>query len=82
MKGGRNTKERTDRRPSYPSDQWVKKIHATTKVWVKVAMAIAYLMSVSVVALGLAVYYVFFWAPAPGLTKPTNNFTVPGEIGN
>ncbi|KAL2078772.1 hypothetical protein ACEWY4_026457 [Coilia grayii] len=68
MRGARSAKERVDRRPSYPSDQWVKKLHATTKVWVKVAMAVAYVLSVSLVALGLAVYYVAFWTPTTNTT--------------
>lgn len=62
MRGSRAAKER-DRRPSYPSDQLVKKMHPTTKVWVKVSMAVAYVLSVSLVALGLAVYYIAFWTP-------------------
>lgn len=79
MKGVRSTKDRADRRPSYPSDQWVKKIHATTRVWVKVAMAIGYLICISVVPLCLVVFYVCFWTPdhVANATVPEQNNSCP-----
>lgn len=52
------------RRASYPADQWLNQAKSSTKVWVKVAMGIAYFLCVSVAAFVLAVYYVFFWTPA------------------
>ncbi|CAL8334569.1 unnamed protein product [Boreogadus saida] len=51
------------RRPSYPGDQRVKHANLSTKIWVKVAMAIAYFLCVSVAAFILVIYYVFFWTP-------------------
>lgn len=51
------------RRPSYPGDQRVKHVNMSTKIWVKVAMAIAYFLCVSVAAFVLVIYYVFFWTP-------------------
>ncbi|ROL53373.1 putative transmembrane protein INAFM2 [Anabarilius grahami] len=53
------------RRPSYPGDQRVKHAKRATKIWVKVAMGIAYFLCVSVAAFFLAIYYVFFWKPDP-----------------
>lgn len=50
-----------DRRPSFPGDQRVKHASITTKIWVKVAMAIAYFLCVSVASFILVIYYVFFW---------------------
>ncbi|KAG7274626.1 hypothetical protein CRUP_009669 [Coryphaenoides rupestris] len=41
----------------------VKHTNLSTKIWVKVAMAIAYFLCVSVAAFILVVYYVFFWTP-------------------
>ncbi|KAG7274627.1 hypothetical protein CRUP_009670 [Coryphaenoides rupestris] len=74
--GGRDTKQQQQqkqkqqqqqqheqRRPSYPGDQRVKHTNLSTKIWVKVAMAIAYFLCVSVAAFILVVYYVFFWTP-------------------
>ena len=51
------------RRPSYPGDQRVKHANIATKIWVKVAMAIAYFLCISVSAFILVIYYVFFWTP-------------------
>lgn len=51
------------RRPSYPADQWINQAKSSTKVWVKVAMGIAYFLCVSIAAFFLAIYYVFFWTP-------------------
>lgn len=50
-------------RPSYPGDQRVKHANRATKIWVKVAMGIAYFLCVSVAAFFLAIYYVLFWTP-------------------
>lgn len=52
-----------ERRPSYPGDQRVKHANRATKIWVKVAMGIAYFLCVSIAAFFLAIYYVFFWTP-------------------
>lgn len=52
-----------ERRPSYPGDQRVKHANRATKIWVKVAMGIAYFLCVSVAAFFLAIYYVLFWTP-------------------
>jgi len=62
------------RRPSYPGDQRVKHAKRATKIWVKVAMGIAYFMCVSVAAFFLAIYYVLFWTPgdSKNTTKTTN----------
>lgn len=51
------------RRPSLPADQWLNHAKSSTKLWVKVAMGIAYFLCVSIAAFFLAVYYVFFWTP-------------------
>lgn len=53
------------RRPSYPGELRAKHTNMSTKIWVKVAMAIAYFLCVSVAALILVIYYVFFWTPDP-----------------
>lgn len=55
----------TKRRPSYPGELRAKHANMSTKIWVKVAMAIAYFLCVSVAAFILVVYYVFFWTPDP-----------------
>ncbi|XP_029964173.1 putative transmembrane protein INAFM2 [Salarias fasciatus] len=52
-----------DRRPSYPGELRAKHATMSSKVWVKVAMAIAYFLCVSVAAFILVIYYVFFWTP-------------------
>ncbi|KPP69147.1 hypothetical protein Z043_112120 [Scleropages formosus] len=75
MKDGANNgkgkwSDRAHRRPSYPGEQWVKRANTSTKTWVKVAMAIVYFLSVSVVACILVIYYVIFWTP-----NTTNNST-------
>ncbi|KAI4898723.1 hypothetical protein NFI96_005507 [Prochilodus magdalenae] len=59
-----------DRRPSYPGDQWIRQANSATKIWVKVAMGIAYFLCVSIAAFVLAIYYVVFWRP--------DNSTLPG----
>ncbi|XP_061576192.1 putative transmembrane protein INAFM2 [Cololabis saira] len=51
------------RRPSYPGELRAKHANMSTKIWVKVAMAIAYFLCVSVAAFILVIYYVFFWTP-------------------
>lgn len=53
------------RRPSYPGELRAKHVNMSTKIWVKVAMAIAYFLCVSVAAFFLVIYYVFFWTPNP-----------------
>lgn len=53
------------RRPSYPGELRAKHANMSTKIWVKVAMAIVYFLCVSVAAFILVIYYVFFWTPAP-----------------
>ncbi|KAK2913046.1 hypothetical protein Q8A73_007159 [Channa argus] len=53
------------RRPSYPGELRAKHANMSTKIWVKVAMAIAYFFCVSVAAFILVIYYVFFWTPDP-----------------
>lgn len=53
------------RRPSYPGELRAKHTNMSTKIWVKVAMAIVYFLCVSVAALILVIYYVFFWTPDP-----------------
>lgn len=51
-----------ERRPSYPGEQLrAKHANMSTKIWVKVAMAIAYFLCVSVAAFILVIYYTFFW---------------------
>uniref|UniRef100_A0A671N385 InaF motif containing 2 n=1 Tax=Sinocyclocheilus anshuiensis TaxID=1608454 RepID=A0A671N385_9TELE len=52
-----------ERRPSYPGDQRVRHANRATKIWVKVAMGIAYFLCVSIAAFFLAIYYVLFWTP-------------------
>lgn len=51
------------RRPSYPGELRAKHTNMSTKIWVKVAMAIVYFLCVSVAAFILVIYYVFFWRP-------------------
>lgn len=68
MRGGRKDaggrlSSSASRRPSYPADQWLNQAKSSTKVWIKVAMGIAYFLCVSIAAFFLAVYYVFFWTP-------------------
>jgi len=53
------------RRPSYPGELRAKHANMSTKIWVKVAMAITYFLCVSVAAFILVIYYVFFWKPDP-----------------
>uniref|UniRef100_A0A3B4B5S5 InaF motif containing 2 n=1 Tax=Periophthalmus magnuspinnatus TaxID=409849 RepID=A0A3B4B5S5_9GOBI len=52
------------RRPSYPGELRDKQARRSTRIWVKVAMAVAYFMCVSVAAFVLVIYYVFFWKPS------------------
>ncbi|KAK5869169.1 hypothetical protein PBY51_010121 [Eleginops maclovinus] len=59
------------RRPSYPGELRAKHVNMSTKIWVKVAMAIAYFLCVSVAAFILVIYYVFFWTP-----DQHNNITI------
>lgn len=58
------------RRPSYPGELRAKHANMSTKIWVKVAMAIVYFLCVSVAAFILVIYYVFVWTP-----DPYNNIT-------
>lgn len=53
------------RRPSYPGELRAKHVNMSTKIWIKVAMAIVYFLCVSVAAFILVIYYVFFWTPDP-----------------
>lgn len=53
------------RRPSYPGELRAKHANMSTKIWVKVAMAIVYFLCVSVAAFILVIYYVFIWTPDP-----------------
>ncbi|KAK2880990.1 hypothetical protein Q8A67_018258 [Cirrhinus molitorella] len=63
-----------ERRPSYPGDQRVKHANRATKIWVKVAMGIAYFLCVSIAAFFLAIYYVLFWTPdGHNATKPNGS---------
>lgn len=71
-----------NRRPSYTGDQRVKHANITTKIWVKVAMAIAYLLCVSISAFILAIYYVFFWSPDPVNNPASGNVTIPAVTNN
>lgn len=52
------------RRPSYPGELRDKQARRSARIWVKVAMAVAYFMCVSVAAFVLVIYYVFFWKPS------------------
>lgn len=66
MRGGKNgaggrLSGNASRRPSYPSDPWINQAKSNTRVCVKVAMGIAYILCVSIAALFLAIYYAFFW---------------------
>lgn len=63
-----------NRRPSYPGELRAKHANMSTKIWVKVAMAIAYFLCVSVAAFILVIYYVFFWTPgkADNITATPN----------
>lgn len=51
-----------NRRPSYPGELRAKHANMSSKIWVKVAMAIAYFFCVSVAAFILVIYYAFFWS--------------------
>ncbi|KAI3354073.1 hypothetical protein L3Q82_018467 [Scortum barcoo] len=53
----------TKRRPSYPGELRAKHANMSAKIWVKVAMAVTYFLCVSVAAVILVIYYVFFWTP-------------------
>ncbi|KAF6718143.1 hypothetical protein FQA47_024258 [Oryzias melastigma] len=62
-----------ERRPSYPGELLrAKHANMSTKIWVKVAMAIAYFLCVSVAAFILVIYYTFFW-----MEWSCNNSTLP-----
>lgn len=52
------------RRPSYPGDLRAKHANMSARIWVKVAMAVAYFLCVSVAAFVLVIYYMFFWKPS------------------
>ncbi|XP_051934042.1 putative transmembrane protein INAFM2 [Hippocampus zosterae] len=75
------------RRPSYPGEPRAKHASMSAKVWVKVAMAIAYFMCVSVAAFILVIYYVFFWTPDPhnnstsSVTEPHNRTNCAPKFG-
>ncbi|TRY81434.1 hypothetical protein DNTS_008154 [Danionella cerebrum] len=60
-----------ERAPSYPGEQRMKHASRASKIWVKVAMGIAYFLCVSVAAFVLAIYYVFFWKPDPHVENST-----------
>lgn len=67
-----------NRRPSYPGELRAKHANMSTKIWVKVAMAIAYFLCVSVAAFILVIYYVFFWTPG----KADNITVTPNQNPN
>lgn len=70
------------RRPSYPGELRAKHANMSSKIWVKVAMAIAYFLCVSVAAFILVIYYVFFWTPdKSGNSTGVNNTTCPESLG-
>lgn len=73
---GRRLSGNASRRPSYPADPWINQAKTSTRVWVKVAMGIAYFLCVSVAAFFLAIYYVFFWTPE------ASNSTDAGKLNN
>lgn len=64
-----------ERRPSYPGELRAKHANMSSKVWVKVAMAIAYFLCVSVAAFILVIYYVFFWIPDQQYHNSTSSGT-------
>ncbi|CAL9684915.1 unnamed protein product [Knipowitschia caucasica] len=61
---GEQTGGELRRRPSYPGELRDKQARRSARLWVKVAMAVAYFMCVSVAAFVLVIYYVFFWKPS------------------
>ncbi|XP_057684793.1 putative transmembrane protein INAFM2 [Corythoichthys intestinalis] len=67
------------RRPSYPGEPRAKQASMSAKVWVKVAMAIAYFLCVSVAAFILVIYYVFFWTPGPHNNSTASSGGVAGS---
>eukprot|EP00064_Thunnus_orientalis_P023419 superscaffoldBa00008830_g23658 len=73
------------RRPSYPGELRAKHVNMSTKIWVKVAMAIAYFLCVSVAAFILVIYYVFFWTPdsqnSTNSTEASNHTDCPPRFG-
>lgn len=60
------------RKPSYPGELRAKHANMSTKIWVKVAMAIGYFLCVSVAAFILVIYYAVFWKPSSNSTNVPN----------
>ncbi|XP_037534280.1 putative transmembrane protein INAFM2 [Nematolebias whitei] len=69
------------RKPSYPGELRAKHANMSTKIWVKVAMAIGYFLCVSVAAFILVIYYAVFWKPSNSTDVPnrTQCQSVPGQ---
>uniref|UniRef100_A0A3Q2QZ12 Transmembrane protein INAFM2 n=1 Tax=Fundulus heteroclitus TaxID=8078 RepID=A0A3Q2QZ12_FUNHE len=70
------------RRPSYPGELRAKHANMSAKIWVKVAMAIAYFLSVSVAAFILAIFYAFFWTSNAASGNSTSTNTSAAAVAN
>ncbi len=58
--------------PTYTGDKSKTKMAAkTNKKWVRLATVLAYVLSVSLAAIVLAIYYSLMWNPDIKLPKPT-----------
>lgn len=62
------------KQPTYTADRKAKFVEKTNKKWVRLATVLAYVISVSMAAIILAVYYTLFWHP--GSPKPLNTTVV------
>lgn len=54
---------------TYTGEQKAKLVAKANKKWVRLATVVVYVLSVSLAAVLLAVYYSLIWKPTPGLTR-------------
>lgn len=68
---------------TYTGDKKAKMAAKTNKKWVRLATVFAYVLSVSLAAIILAIYYSFFWSPNKSINTTTTTTAIPTtESGN
>nr|XP_032823583.1 putative transmembrane protein INAFM2 [Petromyzon marinus] len=63
--------KRPDKAPTYTGDKKAKVAGNTNRKWVRLATVLVYVLSVSLAAIILAVYYCLIWRPVHALPAPT-----------
>uniref|UniRef100_A0A4W5PYR4 InaF motif containing 2 n=1 Tax=Hucho hucho TaxID=62062 RepID=A0A4W5PYR4_9TELE len=64
---------------TYTGDKKAKMAAKTNKKWVRLATVFAYVLSVSLAAIILAIYYSLIWKPTSA-SSPAGKLGVPGEV--